>query len=120
VCRLAARRLAARRLGRLGCVTHDAGVDVRRAVERIEDCSVASSLVEEAAGAAVLGEALVILHVHRAVLLLAREHTHLAREAQGLLQHIVRHHVKRLLLLALHVDGAAAIGVAHETGDVRA
>ena len=87
----------------------DVRVDVRRAVERVEDGDVLLALLDddllvdlvEAVG--VLRR---VLDADGLVLLLRREHGHLAREAKRVLKHRVRDHVELLLLLALDVDVA--------------
>ena len=93
-----------------------AGVDVRRAVERIEDGNVPRGLVDDRLEV-VLGQRRVVEHVDQEVLLLGGDHAHFPGEAQRVLEHLVRDHVELLLLLALHVHRALR---AHHPGDVRA
>ena len=68
----------------------------------------------------ILWQPLVVCHVDGVVLLLRCDHSHLACKAERLLEHVVGEHVERLLLLALHVDRPAAVGVPHQARDVRA
>mmetsp|Transcript_28181 Transcript_28181/g.90365 ORF Transcript_28181/g.90365 Transcript_28181/m.90365 type:complete len:267 (+) Transcript_28181:606-1406(+) len=99
----------------------NAGVHVGRAVERIKDRRIPARLVDDRVTCLVrvLTNALVLEYVDGRLLLLRRDHAHLAREAERPLDHVVGEHVERLLLLSLHVDRPAAVGVPHDARDVR-
>mmetsp|Transcript_4769 Transcript_4769/g.10849 ORF Transcript_4769/g.10849 Transcript_4769/m.10849 type:complete len:231 (+) Transcript_4769:833-1525(+) len=80
----------------------DARVDVGTAVKRVKHRSIPARLHQ--CLRAVVRQTGVVTQFYGRVLFLRGDHAHLAREAQRLLEHVIRHNIKRLLLLALHVD----------------
>eukprot|EP00964_Phaeocystis_antarctica_P071138 scaffold43356_cov54-Phaeocystis_antarctica.AAC.1 len=101
----------------------DVGVDVGRAVQRVEDRHVLAALLEDdlLVPLVVIGTGQVVVACGDGVVLLLRgEHAHLAGELERVLQHGVSDQVELLLLLALHVDRAAAILKASEARHGRA